>query len=282
MKINNYKKIFFFTFLFLIIFSLSLQITQAVEFKPNVRIPGTEFASVVNFEETTGTYYVARYVRAIYDYGISIGAILATVVLMAAGVIWLTSGGSQDKIGQAKNMISGSIIGLLLLFGSYTILNLVNPELVNFHVSDIPAIGKLQSSTYCNNKVGTIEVLADNLEEKDGKIYDKNEKKLLGEVCTGNQVCVLEDDVEQNPEYRCRKIGCCQAFVDGGSSADEWYFSKIYQNSNNCPVGNSVKTSDIEFSGQFNSDYLTAEVTWYPNVSNRVSVTFSNGMKCDN
>jgi hypothetical protein len=114
---KNYKKIILFAFLFLIIIIFGSQVAQALEFKPQIQIPGTDFASELNLTGDSGTYYIARYVMAIYQYGVSISAILATVVLMAAGLMWLTSGGSQEKIGQAKNMISGSIIGLVLLFG---------------------------------------------------------------------------------------------------------------------------------------------------------------------
>ncbi len=142
---KNYKKIILFAFIFLIIIIIGSQAAQALEFKPQIQIPGTDFATKVNLTGDSGTYYIARYVMAIYQYGVSVGAILATVVLMAAGLMWLTSGGSQEKIGQAKNMISGSIIGLVLLFGSYTILNLVNPELVNFHVRNIPNIKEIEN-----------------------------------------------------------------------------------------------------------------------------------------
>ncbi len=213
---KTFKKIIFSTFLFLIFFALSIQIAKAVEFKPNIPIPGTEFATDVNFEETTGTYYIARYVIAIYNYGISIGAILATVVLMAAGLMWLTSGGSQEKIGQAKNMISGSIIGLVLLFGSYTILNMVNPELVNFRTTDIPNIGGLAQASYCNKMIGEkTEIFTDNIKVIDGKVHNIEEEKIIGEICTEDEICELEN-IETgssphhvNPEYKCFIVGCC-------------------------------------------------------------------------
>jgi len=141
---KKFKKIIITSFLSLFIiaiYSIAVAEAQDVILKPNVDLPG--YSGEISFEEGT-TVNIARYVKAIYDYGISIGAILATVVLMAAGVIWLTSSGSQEKIGQAKNMISGSIIGLILLLGSYTILNTVNPELVDFYIDDIGNIAELE------------------------------------------------------------------------------------------------------------------------------------------
>ncbi len=140
------KKIIIISFLWLFVVTIfgivAVEAQQEIIFRPQVPIDGF---GERRFGETGSTQYIAEYIVAIYRYGISIGAILATVVLMAAGLIWLTSGGSQEKIGQAKNMISGSIIGLVLLFGSYTILNTVNPELVDFHIENIDYIAEVKT-----------------------------------------------------------------------------------------------------------------------------------------
>jgi hypothetical protein len=160
---KKFKKIIIISFLWLFIITIfglasvdaqGILSERNITFKPQVAIPGFGERT---FGETGSTRYIAEYIVAIYRYGISIGAILATVVLMAAGLIWLASGGSQEKIGQAKNMISGSIIGLVLLFGSYTLLNTINPELVNFHIQDIdfaPEI-KYVCCTYKKENGGT-------------------------------------------------------------------------------------------------------------------------------
>ena len=73
--------------------------------------------------------WIAEFVKGVYNYGIGVGGILAAIMLMAGGIIWLVSGGDSSKVGQAKKVISGSIIGMLLLFGSYLILDTINPEL---------------------------------------------------------------------------------------------------------------------------------------------------------
>lgn len=142
-----YKKITLFVFVFFIIIIFSFQIASALDFQPQIQIPGTDFARRVTLDDGGGTYYIARYIMAIYQYGISIGAILATVVLMAAGLMWLVSGGNKEKIGQAKNMMYGSIIGLVLLLGSYTILYTINPELVNLRPPDIKELDWLEGDS---------------------------------------------------------------------------------------------------------------------------------------
>ncbi len=185
---KNLKKIIIISFLWLFIITIygiiAVEAQRDVTFEPSVNIPG--YSEKISFEDGT-TANIARYIIAIYNYGISIGAILATIVLMAAGLVWLTSGGSQDKIGQAKNMISGSIVGLVLLFSSYMILNMVNPELVNFRVQKIENIEKLVSgccqldthgimtnNRWCENNSGEFST---------EKVLDSLSKQCVTAVC---------------------------------------------------------------------------------------------------
>jgi 3D (Asp-Asp-Asp) domain-containing protein len=48
---------------------------------------------------------------------------------MAAGLLWIVSGGDASKVGQAKTMIAGSITGLLLLVSISLLLTYINPKL---------------------------------------------------------------------------------------------------------------------------------------------------------
>ncbi|MDA3803037.1 MAG: pilin [Patescibacteria group bacterium] len=73
--------------------------------------------------------WIGDYVSYIYRYGLSVAGILAAIMLMVGGVIWLTSGGDSGKITKAKSFITNSIIGILILFSAYIILEQINPEL---------------------------------------------------------------------------------------------------------------------------------------------------------
>ncbi|MDD2680523.1 MAG: D-alanyl-D-alanine carboxypeptidase family protein [Patescibacteria group bacterium] len=75
--------------------------------------------------------WIAQYITFVYNYGLGIGGILAAVVLMAGGLLWLVSGGDVSKITQAKSLILGSITGLMILFGSYILLVQINPDLIS-------------------------------------------------------------------------------------------------------------------------------------------------------
>jgi len=57
-----------------------------------------------------------------------IGIIAAVVILIAAGIKFLFSQGDTSKRSDAKRMITGAFIGLIVLFGSYALLNSLNPS----------------------------------------------------------------------------------------------------------------------------------------------------------
>ncbi|OGL87538.1 hypothetical protein A3I40_01340 [Candidatus Uhrbacteria bacterium RIFCSPLOWO2_02_FULL_48_12] len=61
---------------------------------------------------------------------------------MIAGFIWLTAGGNVNQIGTAKSYIGGAIMGLVLMLGSYTILNLINSDLVIFKALRVAVVEK--------------------------------------------------------------------------------------------------------------------------------------------
>ncbi len=69
-----------------------------------------------------------------YRYGMWVAGIIAVAFIVISGVQWAASGGNSDMISSAKNRISGAITGLILLTLSYTILNTVNPYLVQLRL----------------------------------------------------------------------------------------------------------------------------------------------------
>lgn len=72
-----------------------------------------------------------QFTKYIYEWGISIGVILALFALIRAGVEYMSSTGNPGKISEAKEKIKSAFLGILLLLGSYTILNTINPDLTN-------------------------------------------------------------------------------------------------------------------------------------------------------
>ncbi len=110
-----------------------------------IKIPGlAKFSDVqCTNDGKCGVPWIGQYIQGIYNYALSIVGIIAAIVLMAGGVLWLISGGDASKITQAKELITGSVSGLIILSLSYVILLQINPNLTKFipiSVSYIEAI----------------------------------------------------------------------------------------------------------------------------------------------
>ena len=76
--------------------------------------------------------YLTDYLSVMYKYVVMAITIMSTIVMIFAGILWLTSAGNPEQISRAKKMITRSITGLILSIGSYTILWTINPQLVEF------------------------------------------------------------------------------------------------------------------------------------------------------
>lgn len=47
--------------------------------------------------------------------------IIFLVLMIAGGLMWMTAGGSEEKVTKAKNLIKGAVIGLIIVFSSFYI-----------------------------------------------------------------------------------------------------------------------------------------------------------------
>ena len=120
----------------------------------NVKIPGLEKMAaehpVVCEYDSAGkpvsceTTWVAIYVVSIYKYAIGIAGILATVVMMVGGIMWIVAGGNAGRIGEAKSWIAAAVTGLVLALSSYFILAQINPALVGFSAIKIDVAKEIE------------------------------------------------------------------------------------------------------------------------------------------
>lgn len=139
------KKILFILFP-LIVFICSTQIVLANSSMPTfsnpiasatIKIPGMMAGtpvctgSLTDKNQVCKFPWIGNYIQGLYTYGLSIAGILATIVMMFGGLLWLTSQGNSQQVGEAKAWIGGATTGLLLLFCTFLIMNTVNPELTS-------------------------------------------------------------------------------------------------------------------------------------------------------
>ncbi len=91
--------------------------------------------------------WIGIYIGALYRLGIGVAAVLAVVMIMVGGFLWLISGGSPDKVGRAKEFIGSALTGLLIALFSFIILYTVNPRLVNLEPLQIKAPNEVGDSS---------------------------------------------------------------------------------------------------------------------------------------
>jgi hypothetical protein len=75
-------------------------------------------------------YNLARCVNNIYTVSLAIGGFYAVLIFVVAG--YLYAFGNEKSVKTARDLISSTIIGLILLFGAYAILNTIDPRLTSF------------------------------------------------------------------------------------------------------------------------------------------------------
>jgi len=130
---------------------------EASRFNP----PDLQIDLGINFSKPTCTItdsgevceinWLGEYLTAIYNLAIKFGGLIAAVILMAGGVLWLISGGDVSKINQAKEMLTGSVIGLTILLSSYVLLVQVNPEIIKFNPLKLGVAKKMDDLIVAKN-----------------------------------------------------------------------------------------------------------------------------------
>jgi hypothetical protein len=164
---NNFQKVIILIIVFLFVnncYALELEYPVIFDHSPGESI-------------TTFAIYV-------YIFLMAIGSVLVLLMLIMAGIEFITSEGELSKISKAKERIRNSIIGLVLLFGSWMILYTINEDFIN------PKIEQLM----CEYGI-TVEI------EKDGKKFDKciiqSESSIDGNITTTKSVKIPNGQVKE-------------------------------------------------------------------------------------
>jgi len=118
MEFNNRIRKIFFLFILIELFAFSK--VFALETAWPTSPMGTDL---------TDSSSLTEMVKYFYDWGIAIGGIATFIALLFAGFLYLTSTGDPARLREAKDRIVSAFTGLVLLLGSWLILNTINPEL---------------------------------------------------------------------------------------------------------------------------------------------------------
>ena len=126
MKTRLMKKIL--ALIFLISFLVLPNISLAVDCNGSDNRLNLCYPSFQNFSLTLNMP-LNEIVAWFYYFIIGVAGLAAFVMLVTGGVKYLTSAGNPSAIGDAKDQIKSALLGLLIILGSWLILQVVNPEL---------------------------------------------------------------------------------------------------------------------------------------------------------
>lgn len=258
-----------------------------------IRIPGLNITDGVKIIEKDGGTYLQstifqQYLTAVYRYSIVAISILAVVMIMVAGIQWLTSGGSPDKIGAAKKRIGGAIIGMILSVGSYTILYTINPYLTGF--SSLETLYIPESMSYINDNnyltltsktimpKNQVEELAIRLSRKAGLKNDCIIKVLLQKESGSNPAAIGHDeDVHKEITARIN-------FLKSGITYKRQTFTRILKIDATNTAQKKIKNDDKDTEKGVCNDPNTLCLDW--NYSHGIGLTqvtiFPPTEKCSN
>lgn len=266
-------------------------ITQNINFTPQVGIPDSEFITEepvavggtginAKGETVVRSDLLAKYINAFYKWGLSIVAVIAVMVLMAGGLMWIVSGGESGTVNKAKDMIFGSLTGMALLVGAWFFLNTINPQLTQLPALEMVIINKtslgccqysdvakMESDTDCKKNGGTPKLSEIDADSGEPMSYvSSGDKCVLPGCCisnagTANAVCknklqaqctsgntfVLKSCNSLISTAKCRQGDLCQGAANGSL----------------CSTGKQVPVYSIITSGE--NDYCYNNICWTGN-----------------
>lgn len=81
---------------------------------------------------TTTPSNFADYTNRIYQYAVVIGISLAVLMIIFAGYKYMTSSGDPQSLAEAKEILVGAVVGLVLILLTRLILATIDPRLLQF------------------------------------------------------------------------------------------------------------------------------------------------------
>jgi hypothetical protein len=151
-------------------------------------------------------------------FSVSLAALLAVVMIVISGFMYITAGGNTSTLEKAKDYMRDAILGLLLVLGSYLILNTINPDLVNMKLKiepvtikdtldkpgaeNVPAYHPIRSGGKCNAD----EILI--IDKKECEAANVSSDYFGGKCCKNKKGL--------KAEYREVPGKGCDELIDGG------------------------------------------------------------------
>ena len=111
----------------------------------------------------TASFGPGHWIQYIFVFALSIVGLAVIAAFVWAGIEYMTAGDNSSKVSSARSRMWSAVQGLIILLGSYIILNTINPDLVNIREPKVEFYIDSHWREY----------------------YNPNNKKQIGESCVG-------------------------------------------------------------------------------------------------
>jgi amino acid transporter len=119
------------TIALLVALALSVSFTPALAQTNDPRDTNYGLDSATDGNLALGTRDIREGVMEIINVLLGFLGIIAIIIILWGGFRWMTAGGNEEKVGEAKKIITAGIIGLIIIFVSYAIAAFVIEQLIN-------------------------------------------------------------------------------------------------------------------------------------------------------
>ena len=149
MKKSRILILFVFVWLALSIFLPFTTNAQEAARKVQLQVPFPGVNEITVCEASGGVSEcngIANYVKLAYEWTVGFALILSVLLLTYAGLVWMTARGDKGQIQRAQGIIKNTLVGLVLAVGSYLILSVISPNLVQLQSIALSNVRKIDLS----------------------------------------------------------------------------------------------------------------------------------------
>jgi len=101
-------------------------------------VPGSNGAVLSGQGPCSGLENLASCIVNIYRWALGVAVLLALVMIIFAGYLYMTAGGDAQRVASAKEKFTNAFIGIIILFAAVLILRTINPDLVLLPEDPLP------------------------------------------------------------------------------------------------------------------------------------------------
>jgi len=169
----------------------------------------------------------AEFIVYFFNLMVAVGGLIAVVIVIMAGIEWMTSDGNPSKIESAKDKIKNTLLGVAVLMGCYVILNIINPTLTTVKINKL----------YCYQGIAVNEKPSADSTENDKQVCITDTTSKLGYYIDSTldwnfQADTLlavytysgENFTGTRTEFSCENGGCSGRFGDIPNTTQSVFF----------------------------------------------------------